>query len=317
MQQNQMQILQNSAQQLIRDINFENGFWIGSLQDGDSALCGKLSTFGEERQPTWTLKQWYSKYNVSDAVKTMSANGNIVSYCSGGKKMEGVNIPAKIIRIDRADQTFYLECNAEAEYDRPRCNREGWPHLLISQDTVCGRIDNCIKLTLSLEYKVTKFQNLLPAEIEDPKLHSAACILYLRLQNFCKSSADFGNYFWLGFRMFDNRYIKKTAPLYAKQDGCKDINTGKFIYNPISDYYLNDAMPDVGESRSVSVNILPAVQDAFACAQSSGHLQNTRCEDLCVSYMNIGWEVTGTYNVAVEVKNISLLYYEKQNKREI
>ena len=284
---------------IIRDKNFEQGFLIGSLRDGDKSILGKLKTYGKVEEPVWTIKQWYSRYNILDGTKFIENNEAVFS-------SEKINdSAAKVIKVNNSGG-IYLECNTSLEYDKLRQGREGWPHLLLSQDCEQVKITDCSAINISFDYEITKFKNYIPKQLEDPKLHSSAFIFYFRIKNLA-CGPDKDDYFWFGIRLYDNRYIGQVTDTYEKKDGCKDCNTGKFIYNPSSEYYFESkVMPDANTRTVINKDFLPLIKKGYGVAKENGYLKDSKIEDMAVSYFNLGWEITGTYDSSIYIKNFSI-----------
>lgn len=294
------------TQEAFLDSRFEKGFWVGSLEDGDTQTYGILETSEKSDSPVWTLKQWYSKYDIAQGSR-MIENGNYV-FRSQGLTVEGETLPAKIFSVNPQTRTFSLECNTEAEYDRPLQQGEGWPHLLISQDITPVRLSTAKSLRLSLSYTVTKCDDRI-LEGQEQQSDSAACILYFHAKNCNEASADYNNYFWFGVRLFDNRYIGKVTKAYEKEDGNKEQNTGKFIYSLSSrDYLQSEKMPAVGENITIDIDLTSLLSEGFTSARSHGYLGATQYGDLYLTYANIGWEITARYNASITIQNLSLQY---------
>ena len=49
------------------------------------------------------------------------------------------------------------------------------------------------------------------------------------------------------------------------------------------------------------------MRKAFETVQAEGMLQNSTWNDMYIAGMNIGWEVPGTYDVEMRVKNLDVV----------
>ena len=293
----------NSDGNFINDSAFLNGFKVGSLTDGDTTILGTLSTYNNNSEPVWTVKQWYSKYDISSATKHETESGGI-RYESEGKN----SIPGKVVEVNKDRKSIYLECNTSVEYDAPREDKQGWPHLLVSQDIKEIVIKDVSSINLSFNYKVTKIEDYISdsPEYESDK-HAVGCYLYFSVRNSNENSPGNGDWFWFGLRLFDNRLENKPFDAYAKKDGNKENNTGKFIYQLASeDYFVENKMPVRGTDVSIGCDILPLLDKALTKAKSEGFMNMTYISDCTISYMNLGWEVFGTYNVGIEISDLEL-----------
>ena len=67
-------------------------------------------------------------------------------------------------------------------------------------------------------------------------------------------------------------------------------------------------MPTVGEQAKIEFDLLPTAKSAFDLAKQRGYLPQTAWEDIYIGSMNFGWEVTGIYNVGVQIDTVGIYY---------
>jgi hypothetical protein len=220
------------------------------------------------------------------------------------------------IAVNKNIGTLTLELNASTEYglngitSNPRKPNEPWPTLLCEYSIPESRIlkiSDQKEIRMSIDYKVLKLEDKMPSGTTNVSLHSAQFQWFITVQNRNTNSAEFGRYVWFGLNFYDKRF--EFAPLYASQDGGKDNNTGAFIYMPdMKPIMTTQGKSEIGKLFKVDIDVLPLVREAFATAQRNNFLTKTKWEELYIGATNIGWEVPGTYDVAVEINQFDIKY---------
>ena len=301
--------LQNGYKTLFGDPYIKNGIHILAV-DG---TAGKTIGFGSSQgAASWTFAQWHSRYDLRNyeslKYKDKGTAFELASY--GAKNSDGQYIPAKILKIDTKIPSIYMELNAELEFDKPKEDGEGWPHTLLSQDFSGNLVHVCEQKEIKahMEYAVTKFVDRMNGQA-DASRHCAQLVWYVTLQNRNPESDGFGQYIWFGFNLWDNRHSGGVCPEYAAQDLGKEDATKAFIYQPASTVFFDEKrMPTVGEQTKIEFDFLPLAKQAFELAKSRGYLPQTTWEDIYIGSMNFGWEVTGIYNVGVQIDTVGIYY---------
>ena len=300
--------LKNGYSALFADPYYKKGI---SCVDASGAVSGNLVFPTSSGTPSWHFAQWASKYDIMDYNKRSYTNGgNTFTYESKGEKVNGNYVPGKILTVDSALGTVYMDLNAEVEYDAPRQDGEGWPHTLLSQDFG----DNLIhvpeldELVMSIDYTITKFDDCMGSTAVASR-HCAQLVWYVTLQNRNRSSEGYGQYVWFGLQLWDNRNSGKVVNQYAAEDAGKDDATHAFIFNPAGSYYHPEGKaPVVNQRRKIDFNILECAQLAFNTAKERGYLGETEWNDIYVGGMNFGFEVTGTYNIGAKIDAVGVYY---------
>lgn len=301
---------------LFGDSNFRNGFRVSkNITNGEGGPYhgDPLKHFDNDINPSWTLCQWGSNYDIYDKgySKEVSADEKEITYISEGKNVNGNFVPAKKFGVNTETGAIYLESNTEVEYERPRNDGEPWVHLLFEQDFSNNlvQVASLDSLAMSATYEITKFEDKMNGQANTNR-HAAQLVWYITLQNRNPESSSFGNYIWFGLNLWDNRSSGKSTPLYAAHDG----GTSTFIYNPASSAYLmeNDGnLPVPNRKVTARLEVLNVARTAFDLAKSRGYLGNTEYEDLYVGGMNFGFEIPGTYNFGVKFDSIGVFAKEK------
>lgn len=300
---------------LFDDPYFTRGF---SLIGADGNVSGTLQFTNSYGTPAWTFAQWATRYDLSDyRSRSYSKGGAAFVYTAKGKTIDGAEVPAKVFAADSTNASLYMELNAQSEYDAPRQDGEGWPHTLLSQDFSGNlvHVSELSSLVMDMDFTVTKFEDCMGDEA-DPGKHCAQFVWYITLQNRTPESEGYGQYIWFGLNLWDNRNVGKVSAEYAAQDTGKEDATLAFIYQPSGDkFYPSGKTPAVGEHAKINFELLDTAKYAFELARSRGYLADTSWEDIYVGGMNFGFEITGTYNAAVQIDTVGV-YYKVATKEE-
>lgn len=291
--------------QVFADRYFTKGLNVKSQTDGIAQPIGKITFDNTSEEPSWNLGQWYCGYYYKDD-KELYDSFNILN---AKRKDDGdkhtFTDASKKVSIDTKTGAIYMRLEASKEYTAPREEGQPWPHILFEYDTSDTYYLKDIKsLRFNMEYMVTKmvsaFEN--PQQVNQ-NLHTAQFVFYIVVRNTNPSSKDFNNYIWFGLNLYDARW--EIIPAYASQDSGKEINTGAFIYQPISSTFCKYPTK-IGEPQVIDYDLIPRIQDALDAAKQAGFLVNTVWEDLSLSGGNFGVEVTGTYDIAVDITKLDL-----------
>lgn len=277
--------------ELFQDPKFAEGFNLSTLHSSTTIV--DVLDFGKSNAtPRWKLAQWWSKYSLQGENPVALPSGGI-GYFNEGKKV--ILYPGGELQLDLM---------ASNEYTHPRLNNEPWPHLLIEQVLVNGPdIIDLSTLLFQLEVKFDQIDNRMSPEEYVQSLHAAKVTAFLTVRNNNRNSPDYGGYIWFGVPIIDNRY--DIFPGYQAPDAGKDTATGKFIYT-VNGHEFWDNRIDDGEWHAIHKDLLPYIMQAFDTAQSRGYLSNTALSDLQLGSFNLGWEVTGTFDVSMRLRNVSL-----------
>lgn len=280
--------------ELICDRNFSNGVGVESLNSA-STIIDTLYPFGRSHTHfSWKLAQWFSHF-VLKGVHPEKVKGGVV-YSNQGKRISFTRI--------HGSTRVTMEVFGSKEYRAPRRYGEGWPHLLLEENFPNPpRLDSIVTLNLSMRARLLYCVNKMDSLTYNPELHTAQYSMYLVVQNMNKFSSDYHDYFWFGLHLYDYRY--KGIPRYEAQDKGKKDATRKFIYCPSSnDLHIGDFQG--GRWVVISSNLLPWIVSAFKTAQSRGYLRGSRIADMKITGMNIGWEVTGTFDCGFQYDDLTL-----------
>lgn len=295
----------DTQESILRDRDFSQGFNLLGMSAGtDGRKVFRTLDFGgtaDGETPVWDLSQWEGKHNLVDAQEVKE--GDTYTYQSGGKKFV----------YDSKNAVITLAIDAEQEYDAPRVNGQGWVHLLIEQNfqTVYS-VEDVSAINVSLDLCLTKFDREMTDEEFNPNLHNAQLLWYITLTNrppednpldengYPVYGAD-GDYIWFGIPIVDyTRYGE-----FMDKGLSYDAGTAHWICSLDSAEYL-DRPVVLNERTSFEYDILPMLREVLAEVQAAGGMRNCRYENLYVTYMNFGWEVPGTFDVAADIYDIGI-----------
>lgn len=282
------------AEELIRDPHFQNGLILLDPNPGKKVPYGTLGGPGAGSQPIWDLAQWASKYPLQ----------NDPQWAPDGFANEGKAVLIGPPGSESAD--LCLAVAGSAEYGtRVRQKGEDWVHLLVEQRIQNRRpLDQMAKARLHLEARLRKSKkNPMPGYSRD--LHAAHFQVFFTIQNCNKSAPDYRRYVWFGIPIYDDRH--RLSPAYAARDGGKKDATGMFIYKPAGTVFAPTSTHD-GQWVTIDRDILPLIQQGLDAAFQNGFLKDPRSlSDYSITSINVGWEVSGIFDVDLQVRNLSLL----------
>lgn len=269
---------------LFSDTGFQAGFnYTGTLstQPNAGTIVNPLHPLA---QPQWRLGQWFCKSNIQDA--DIGAEGDMLKISTPSQK------------ITAGNGSITLELLASKEYrGHIRKPGEEWPHLLVEQQMEHRPPVGSLKsLKLTCESRL-HYSTCHMAE-KDDELHCAQANMY-----FTVFDAEHSDYIWFGVPFYDSRYTIQNY--YMQEDIGKDDATHKFIYI-IGQKELTDVPFNSGAWIAYDVDLLPYITTGLQKAQSMGYIKNCSLENMALTSMNFGWEMTGEYDSAIELKNLSL-----------
>lgn len=278
--------------ELIRDPHFQNGFYLLEPKPGKRVVYGELKGLIPAK-PVWDLAQWSSRFPLQSS-DCLSASPN--SVCSNSAKQVVVGMPGS------SAAGLSLAVNAGAEYSRARRSAgEPWVHLLVQQDfknpPALGEIG---ALQFHLEARL-KRSVLLSSNDYSPSLHAAQYFVYFTVANRNPKAAGFGECFWFGIPIYDNRH--RRVPAYEAQDFGE---TKLFIFTPASENFARASTHD-GEWVTFEQDLLPLMRQGLQHARARGFIKGSPdLADYRPLGIFIGWEVPGLFDVNLQIRNLSL-----------
>lgn len=281
----------SSERELISDNHFQRGFILWKPEPGKHVRYGELRGFASK--PVWGLSQWSSKFPLTNFSAKIS-DGILVHSNS-----------AKVITVGKAETQkvdFSMAINTGAEYGaRTRQPGEPWVHLLVEQEFKSPpALNQLSNATLHVEARLLRSKQL-DTKGYTPDVHSAQFTIFFTVQNLNRSSAGFGDALWFGIPIYDNRH--RFPPEFKEKDFG---GTGRFIFTPDGKTFSSTSAHD-GEWMVIEKDLLPLMREALETAWARGFLKESKnFTDYFVGGMNLGWELPGTFDVEMQVRNLSL-----------
>lgn len=296
------------AIELLEDPTFSTGFQllgISPVVDGRT-IQRHLDYNGEALPSTrnvWYMAQWWTPHDVTDA--TYAKVSGVHTYTT----------ESRTLHINPSDHGYLrIDLKASKEYSEPRQSGQPWTHALIEQDfNESVGMQALSALILKLEVTVNSVENL-TGSAYDPSKHAAQLLWYLTLRNVVPEDADpnevgtRGDFLWFGIPIYDNRsdFIAQSAHLDQGGPG----TTNKLIYSMSSRNYFDEKI-QMGKTYQIEIDVLPYLQEAFLYAIQNNALVNAQYENMQIGYMNLGWELPGTFDVSSTFRNISIKAVKK------
>jgi beta-glucanase (GH16 family) len=284
---------------LFSDERFRGGFLL-SYPDSvrGRSVQGLLNLGNVKNRPLWRLCQWSTRYSLSDAPCERGRDGDI--FYENRAKRVLVGGP------NSANRDLILEVRGSAEYEgAARRQGQGWPHLLIEQDT--DRIIALSKLK-SIDFRVTirllYCRNNMNDSQYDAALHAAQCQMFFIVKNINEQSPSHGSYYWFGVPFFDSRH--DIPPLYMGKDAGKEDATGCFIYT-MDGRELTSVPLKSGKWVTIEKDLLGHIRAGLKHAAAKGYLGSADPRDYAVVNMNLGWEIPGSFDAAVQIRDLEVL----------
>jgi len=284
-----------APRELIQDNDFRHGFILWAPKPGKHVRYGETLGFELNAKPVWGLSQWSSKLPVDPTAKV-----------SGGSLI--LSNAAKSVRFGRLGTTdVSLAANTAVEYGvRARRLGEPWVHLLVEQEfDAPAYLQKLDFARFHLEARLVRSRNL-HRDDYSPSVHAAQFQVFFTVQNRNRQSPGHGDLLWFGIPVYDNRHR------HPPEHKSKDFGgTQKFIFTPDAKTFTSESAHD-GGWIVIDTNLLPLMVEALETAWAKGFLSGSnQIDDYAIGGMNMGWELPGTFDVELEVRNLSLKAAEK------
>ncbi len=291
---------------LFADTQFRKGFLLSYPDSSKGRAVESVLDLGDGNNvPVWRLCQWATKHSLASARCLRGADGSL-SYENETKRV-------RVCHSDGESRGLTLEVRGSAEYGtRARKQGESWPHLLIEQDAVRLRsLDEVSEIRLRVRLRLLYSKAGMPAAEYDPGLHAAQFQMFFIVSNIRPESADRGSYFWFGVPFYDSRH--DIPPAFMAADAGKKDATGKFIYT-VAGATLGEASLKTGQWVALDVDLLPHIVQGLREAVKREYLKDSGPHDYAVANMNLGWEIPGTFDAAVQVQDFEVLAVLKDGR---
>ena len=303
----------NGTYELFRDPTLSNGVTAHSIDYVATGTNRDLTIPSASGAPIWTLAEWSNRYDFTHRSETTYSNpsANVYVYETADKR----------VTFDQNDDSVSLYLKASQVYNAPRRDGEDWPALILEHSIVDNiyayrpektLIKNMNALRLRLSTELTEYENFMTSSQYDSGLHTAQFCVYLYVTGFRANGS--GEMMWFGANLFDSRYT--SMPEWYKKDEGFDGASGLMIYNiPSGAYDYNSFHDESGNvvttngRLNMDMDVLPYIKRALTIAHQNGYMMGIDINDCFVSGFNIGWEIPGTFDAEMKIRDLSLTSY--------
>lgn len=295
-----------SAQTLLKDSGFENGFTVMSQEtvDGVGIPLGAFNYTDNQEKPEWMIAQWNSGpclWNERVA----------------GDRYEITDGTTKTVIYNPEEKSVSMRLNASAVYGGEAAGEAWWPHLLLEQSPLCDyaalpaeekAFYSCAadRIILRLKIRMTDFKDTTNTE----GINAVQYLAYFYLKD-----TDGHNFIWFGADLFDSRGYNDT-------NWAADTVSGNMIYclstkdtyGRKSESLFRHGKPFVSDDwTEVEIDLKPHIIKALKRANDDNVFgEKVSAEDFYIGGTNIGFEIHGNYDCTVEIKDFNLVSYIKK-----
>jgi hypothetical protein len=292
----------SSGRELFADPGFARGFTLTAASHLGSAKVEignlQIGNSPSPEPPAWRLPQWASRFLLEPGMCKPAEDGAWVA------ETPGKRVAIKPMGHEAA--SVLLDAKGIAEYaGHLRQSGEAWPHLLIEQTFASPiRLDALKRLRFAIDMRIEYCKPDPAAEGKlNPGLHTAQLSAFWTVHNATPGNPDYQDMIWFGIPLFDARY--DIPPAHYALDTGKEDASGKFICMLDGKRFWTGRTGD-GQWRKLEAGLLPLLREALTIANEHGHLKATHLEDLAITSFNLGWELPGPYDAAMEFRGLSM-----------
>ena len=279
--------------ELIKDNHFRQGFVLWETPPGKHVKYGELPG-AENLKPVWGLSQWSSRFPLAADAGVKLSDGSVV--WSNAAKVVTVG-PAG---SEHADVCFAV--NTGVEYSpKSRNVGEPWVHLLVEQELEPPvPLAKLSAARFHIEARLLRSKRL-PMANYTPDVHAAQFQVYITVQDRKQGSKGYGDLVWFEVPIYDDR------DRFPKEFKAQDFGgTAKFIFTPDGKIFSDVSAHD-GKWVTIDKDLLPLMREALETAWARGFLPGSKeFADYYIGGVYMGWELPGSFDVAMQVRNLSL-----------
>lgn len=285
---------------LIADATFERGFQIQE----DGAEKQVIQWNEKAGPPVWRLVHHHSQSSY--------ARTNGFRF-----RADGVDFKDEFgwlsARPSDGSADLILGVDAHREFGGVyRAQEDPWPHSYVSQriglphghaGAALPSLAEIRRVDFSIDVRLL-YDHPNKTDAYRPSIHAAQFLIFFTIQNLNRASPGYGDYYWFGIPIYDDRY--PVTSLRAKHDKgtAKKKGTGKLIYSigiqPFTDRVVAD-----GEWVSVRGDLLPHILAGLEEAWRRGYLEGSRAlSDHKIAGVLLGWEIPGLNHAALAIRNM-------------
>ena len=302
----------NKTFNLLTDPGFLSGFKVYGLStaDGGHSGSGVFNPLENVGRQYWDLAQWDSRYGFMDPQHTTRKD-------LGDGVFSLVNT-TKEFTVDTKNAAITFTGFASKCYDTHRTGNEPWLTLLIGQNfkTANSKITDLDRVVVSMSNRLILFENHMGSAF-NTNIHAAQFLMYFLVRNQDSTSADYNKFIWFGFPLFDNRHewINPSSMLDKGTSALMVSIGNKVLYESNGkNHCWKNGKINAGRNTEWStfqLDVLPLIKNALDTAHNDGYLISTSIDQLVIANMNLGWEIPGTYDASMEMKNFSIIITKK------
>ena len=283
---------------ILHDAAFAGGFTVYCTDPDTDTVSGRLIS-DSTATAVWNLRQYNSRFDMAQC--TLESFGSRYTFSRAGNG----NLNAKTLTVNHSRGSLNLECNASAEYTGIRRAETPWVYMTVDAPTDTVRMGQGGHLRMNFSFRETLYEDCM-GFLADKDLHAAVYRVFIRLRNRNVESGLYGRQMRLGMVIFDNRYmgLSRTESVSASEQEGALFD----YYAPTSRYLAGGKLPKVRQKGSVNADLEKMLADAIEAAQAARYLGESSPAEWEIVGCDLGWEMTGTYNAALEVRDIAITH---------
>lgn len=299
--------------ELLNDTSFEEGFdLLTTSTNNGRALSGVLNYGGEAKgdSRSWQLSQWWTHNDFINSDFTKLDKG----------KYQYTN-DSRTLTVDTKEKSATLDLNSYVEYmallGHSRTGSEQWSHMLLEQSFKDpAQLCKLEHLYVHLEFILNHDENMDPGQ----PIPCSQISWYFTVTDVKNGDPTYesgkgegtdNDFFWFGLPLYDSRY--DFVGDYKHVDAGFTGATNKLIYTYGSKNFLKEKV-QIGKKYVVDMDILPIIKEAYIYGLQNGAMQDSTWDSIYVNYMNLGWELPGSYHSSITLKNLSIKAEYKEDK---
>ena len=302
---------EDTMEELISDPNFQTGFDLMTTSTENGRTVARYLDYGGEAKNVsshpWKMAQWWTPFDFASAPMRKTEEGAYV--------YENVS---RYLEVDPSKGQMTMRLNSYKEYmekfGHSRVGTENWSHFLIEQDFASApKLSELKHVYVHLKFKITPNVDLDPGQaVPCSQITWYFTITDVRNGDSGYQSGNNDNdFFWFGLPLFDSRFPFVNE--YHHVDSGFVGATNRLIYSMGSDTYF-DTPVQVGEERVLELDILPYIKRAYLYGYDNGAMPNSSWGDLVLNYMNLGWELPGSFDSGVTISELSVRIERRESK---
>ena len=286
--------------ELIADRSFQRGLEVKDRAGKEQVIAWNANA----APPIWNTAQHHSKSSFADkAFQTLTTNG---FYFKDNYEMLAIH-------PTNADADVICGVNGDHEFGGVlREPGDPWPHLYLEQrisgprghlGATAPTLADIKKIDFAVSIKLL-FDRKKSGPTYSRHVHAAHYLFFFTVQNLNHKSTGYGDYYWFGIALYDDRYAVTALSAMQDKGSAKKKGTNKFIYD-IGMKPFTDKVVAAGDWVSVTGDLLPHIIAGLQECWRGGYLTASQnLADYGIGGCVVGWEVTGLNDVAIAVKGL-------------